>query len=78
MERIIKFVWEFRGADALGTAKHHVIHLKDYAQKEGFSFYESDIEEHTSMFVEAFFKIEEPDAKKCYDFLKPNRAEIVK
>ena len=33
MSRKIKLLWDFRGPDAKETAKHHTIHLKDFATK---------------------------------------------
>ena len=78
MTKIIKFVWEFRGIDSLGTAKHHIIHLKEYSKKEGFVFSESEIESINESLTIAFLKIKEPDAQKAYNLLKPDRAEIVK
>ena len=32
LERQIKLIWDFKGPDALETAKHHCIHLKEFAQ----------------------------------------------
>ena len=34
MERQIKLIWDFRGADALKTAEHQEIHLKEFIQIE--------------------------------------------
>ena len=30
----IKLIWDFRGPEALEIAKHHVIHLEEFAKKE--------------------------------------------
>jgi len=35
MERQIKLIWDFRGPNALLTAQHHEIHLKDFIKTEG-------------------------------------------
>jgi hypothetical protein len=78
MQRIIKLVWEFRGQDALGTAEHHIIHLKEFAIKEKLSFYESEIEKISELFVIAFLKVEEPDAQRIYGLVKPDRGEVCK
>ena len=32
MSRKIKLLWDFRGEDAAETAKHHTIHLKEFAE----------------------------------------------
>ena len=78
MNRIIKLVWEFRGMDALGTAKHHIIHLDEFAKREKLSFYETDIEVFSDMFVIAFLKTEETDAQRIYSMIKPDRGEVNK
>ena len=78
MNRIIKLVWEFRGQDALGTAEHHIIHLKEFSEREKLSFYESDIEIINDSFVIAFLKVEEPDAQRIYAMVKPDRGEVAK
>ena len=76
MNRIIKLVWEFRGISALGTAEHHIIHLKEFAQKEKLTFYEAGKEELSDNFVIAFIKVEEPDAQRIYSMIKPDRGEV--
>jgi hypothetical protein len=78
MNRIIKLVWEFRGQDALGTAEHHIIHLKDFSKKENLNFFESDIEKISDEFVIAYLKVEEPDAQRIYGMVKPDRGEVAK
>ncbi len=78
MPRIIKLVWEFRGMDALGTAEHHIIHLKEFSIREKLSFYETAIEKINDNFVIAFLKVEEPDAQRIYGMIKPDRGEIAK
>ena len=31
--RKLKLIWDFRGPDALKTAEHHEIHLKEYSAR---------------------------------------------
>ena len=45
MPKKIKLLWDFRGPDAKKTAKHHTIHLKDFARVENLTFHEIDIQE---------------------------------
>ena len=45
MKRKIKLLWDFRGEDALETAKHHTTHLKEFATLEKLPFHEIDIQE---------------------------------
>ncbi|PQJ75982.1 hypothetical protein [Polaribacter gangjinensis] len=77
MKRKIKLLWDFRGEDALETAKHHTIHLKEFATLEKLPFHEIDIQEKNEMLVSAFIIVDEADMKVFRDALKPQRGEIV-
>nr|WP_258691469.1 hypothetical protein [Tenacibaculum aquimarinum] len=74
--RKIKLLWDFRGEDAQETAKHHTIHLKEFAQIESLSFHEIDIQEKNPMLFSAFITIDEKDMKTFRDALKPHRGEL--
>ena len=76
MSRKIKLLWDFRGPDAKETAKHHTIHLKDFATKENLTFHEIDIQEKNPMLVSAFITVDETDMKIYRDALKPQRGEV--
>lgn len=76
MSRKIKLLWDFRGEDAKETAKHHTIHLKEFAELEKLSFHEIDIIEQNPMLCAAFITIDETDMKIYRDALKPHRGEI--
>lgn len=76
MSRKIKLLWDFRGEDALETAKHHTIHLKEFASLEKLHFYEIDIQEKNPMLVSAFITVDETDMKTFRDALKPHRGEV--
>ena len=76
MSRKIKLLWDFRGPDAKETAKHHTIHLKEFATLENLSFHEIDIKESNPMLVSAFITVDEKDMKIYRDALKPQRGEI--
>jgi hypothetical protein len=76
MSRKIKLIWDFRGEDALETAKHHTIHLKEFATLEKLAFYEIDIHEKNPMLVSAFIIVDETDMKTFRDALKPHRGEV--
>jgi hypothetical protein len=77
MNRKIKLLWDFRGEDALEIAKHHTIHLKEFATLEKLNFHEIDIQEKNPMLVSAFIVVDEADMKIFRDALKPQRGEIV-
>ncbi|MFK8058949.1 MAG: hypothetical protein AB8B78_02555 [Polaribacter sp.] len=76
MNRKIKLLWDFRGPDAKETAKHHTIHLKEFAMIENLKYHEIDIKENNPMLVSAFIIVDEKDMKLYRDALKPQRGEI--
>lgn len=76
MNRKIKLLWDFRGSDAKETAKHHTIHLKEFATIENLSFHEIDIIEKNPMLFSAFITVDEKDMKIYRDALKPQRGEL--
>ena len=76
MERKIKLIWDFRGPDALETAKHHTIHLKEFATIENLQFHEIDVKELNTMLCTAFIVVNESDMKVYRDALKPHRGEL--
>ena len=76
MSRKIKLLWDFRGEDAKETAKHHTIHLKEFATLENLSFHEIDVQEKNPMLCAAFIIVDEKEMKIYRDALKPHRGEI--
>jgi hypothetical protein len=76
MNKKIKLLWDFRGSDALETAKHHTIHLKEFAAIENLQFHEIDIKELNPMLCAAFIVVNESDMKVYRDALKPQRGEL--
>ncbi len=77
MPRKIRLIWEFRGPDALETAKHHVIHLKEFATMEKLHFYESDITKLSDYFCAAFIIVDEVNMLRYKNALKPDRGTVV-
>ena len=67
---------ETKFSDAKETAKHHTIHLKDFATIENLTFHEIDIQEKNPMLVSAFITVDETDMKIYRDALKPQRGEV--
>jgi hypothetical protein len=76
MGRKIKLLWDFRGEDAKETAKHHTIHLKEFATLEKLDFYEINISEINPMLSAAFIIVDESNMKIFRDALKPHRGEM--
>jgi hypothetical protein len=77
MDRKIKLLWDFRGEDAKETAKHHTIHLKEFATLEKLAFHEIGVLEVNPMLAAAFIIVDESTMKIYRDALKPHRGEIV-
>lgn len=78
MSRKIKLVWDFYGGDAKGTAEHHVIHLKQFMDREGLTLLASAVEESIEIHYMATMTVNEEDVLKLRDALKPHRAFVVK
>ena len=76
MNKKIKLLWDFRGPDALETAKHHTIHLKEFAEIENLPFHEIDVKALNPMLCTAFIVVNESDMKVYRDALKPHRGEL--
>ncbi|CAL2087898.1 hypothetical protein [Tenacibaculum sp. 190524A05c] len=76
MERRIKLIWDFKGPDALETAKHHCIHLKEFSQLENLSCHEVAHNQLNEMYTIAFITVDESNMKIFRDALKPHRGEL--
>ncbi len=77
MERQIKLIWDFRGIDALKTAEHQEIHLKDFIQTEGLPITTiSGFEQINEFHAIAFIVVNDELMRKVRDVLKPHRGEL--
>jgi len=76
MERKLKLIWDFKGPNALNTAKHHIIHLKEYAIAEKLKTEETGIVTVNTMHSYAFLVVFDSEMKKVRDALKPHRGQI--
>lgn len=74
--RNIQLIWDFRGEDGLETAKHHEIHLKQFAEKENIPFLATGVEQIGELHSLAFITVQEPFMKAVRDALRPHRGEI--
>lgn len=75
--RQIKLIWDFRGEDALKTAQHHAIHLKEFSQKADLPNTKPNHEKLTEFHSIATMEVNETVVFAIRDVLKPHRAEIV-
>jgi hypothetical protein len=76
MKRKIKLIWDFRGPEAKEIAKHHVIHLEEFAIKEKLHFFEVNTEKVNDMYCLAYITVKEEDMITYRDALKPHRGEV--
>jgi len=76
MSRKIKLLWDFRGEDAKETAKHHTIHLREFATLEKLDFHEIGVLEVNPMLAAAFLIVDDTAMKIFRDALKPHRGEL--
>lgn len=74
-ERIIKLIWDFRGADSLQTARHHQKHLSEYLTRHGFKD-KTGVEEISSGHATAWLATPESSMLQLRDALIPHRAEV--
>lgn len=76
MERKIKLIWDFRGPNALKTAEHHCIHLKEFVAIEKLDYHEVNYYQLSEMQSIAFITVNECDMPTFRDTLKPHRGEL--
>ncbi len=74
--RKLKLIWDFRGPNALKTAEHHEIHLKEYIVINKLDVNITGIEKLTDMHAIAFLVVNETDMKLIRDALKPHRGQV--
>jgi len=70
----IKLIWDLRGPEAEGTAKHHAIHLGQFAEKEHIDSFGHGHELISSAHAIAFLIVERKDMIIVRDALRPDRA----
>lgn len=76
MQRKIKLIWDFRGPDAFEIAKHHCVHLKEFAEKENLIYHEISTNKVSGLYCLAFITVNEKDMLTYRDALKPHRGEV--
>ena len=74
--RKIKLIWDFKGPEGLETAKHHCIHLKEFAAIDNLPYHEVDHTILNEMHTIAFITVDETYMKTFRDALKPHRGEL--
>ena len=77
MEMKLKLIWDFYGEDAKPTAEHHVVHLKQFSEKENIPFFGAGIDSISEIHTIAYLIIDEKNMIPVRDALKPKRGERV-
>ncbi|GGG96768.1 hypothetical protein GCM10011416_13300 [Polaribacter pacificus] len=76
MDRKLKLIWDFKGEEGLETAKHHCVHLKEFAIAENLPYHEINSVSIHEFHSIAFVTVDESVMKAYRDALKPHRGEL--
>ena len=72
-----KLVWNFNAAGALKTTEHHLIHLKEYCQREKVDVLEYRTQQKND-FSSSYFMIVDKDLSATLRLnLKPNQGFLI-
>ncbi len=74
--RQLKLIWDFKGPEALRTAEHHHIHLKEYIDIENLNINITGFESLSEFHAIAYIVINEQEMKPVRDALKPHRGQV--
>lgn len=75
MEKKLKLIWDFYGPDAVPTAKHHEIHLKQFIQRDQLKNNITGFVDVEPNYAVAFLVVDESEMIAVRDALKPHRGE---
>ena len=75
MEKRLKLIWDFFGPDALPTAKHHDIHLKQFIERDQLANNITGFEQIEENHAIAWMVVNESEMIPVRDALKPHRGE---
>lgn len=67
----VKLIWEFRGVDSAGMAKHHATHLNEFAKRENLADFESGVETPHSYFSMAYLTLPKEGSENIVRVLRP-------
>ena len=76
MERKLKLIWDFKGPNALETAKHHTIHLQEFAEIENLQSKKTGVVTLNELHSYAFLVVTNNQMKIVRDALKPHRGQV--
>jgi hypothetical protein len=75
MSERIKLIWDFRGPNAEPIAKHHAIHLGEFAQTEKLINTIHGSEHISGMHYIAYLVVDHEHMNALRESLKPNRGQ---
>ncbi|NGX85103.1 hypothetical protein [Aequorivita sp. KMM 9714] len=75
MSERVKLIWDFRGPNAEHTAKHHTIHLSEFAQMENINNPIIGQEELSKMHHTAYMVVDKDLMNSLRETLKPTRGQ---
>ena len=73
MSKKAQLIWNFNGQDGLKIAKHHIVHLKEFAQMESIQILKYGVNKTGPLSFEAFIVVEMEFVEKLRTQLKPNK-----
>jgi len=76
MKKAIKLIWDFKGDEAKEIAKHHIVHIDQFAAKENIELIASGVDSINEMHTIAYMVVLEPQMIAVRDALKPHRGEL--
>jgi len=76
MEELIKLIWDFRGPEALKTAEHQEIHLKEFIAIEKLPVSITGFEAINDVHAIAYMVVTRPQMIDVRNQLKPHRGEL--
>ena len=72
-----KLVWSFSGEGALKTAEHHLVHLKQYSNREKVDVIEFGTERTTEFTAISFMIVKKELVNDLQKSLKPHKGFLV-
>ena len=72
-----KLVWNFSGEGSLKTAQHHLIHLKEYAEREKVEVIEFGSQKQSEFTAIAFMIVAKDFVNDLRKSLKPHQGFLV-
>ena len=75
MESRVKLIWDFRGTNAMHIAKHHAIHLTEYAEAQKLQNYSVGDQLISPMHHIAFMVVDQERMGELRETLKPHRGQ---